>query len=120
MTSVVFRKHWFRVSKTIPISCLQALTMEATRNILGDLVVTLNGYALGEDKSIRSGTVSFPATWWDAVKERFAPKWFRQKHPVQYTTYELTAEAVYPNLKLQIPTETAVIYITKRKVDDEN
>jgi hypothetical protein len=34
--------------------------------------------------------VSYPENWWEAVKERFAPRWFRMKYPVK-----LRREKVY-------------------------
>lgn len=51
--------------------------------------------------------VKFPADWRQAVKERFAPKWFLKKHPVRYTTVTASLEELYPCLKQAIPDEVA-------------
>jgi len=36
-------------------------------------------------RQIERITYSWPADWKEAVKERFAPKWFKNKWPVKYT-----------------------------------
>jgi hypothetical protein len=47
----------------------------------------------------REEVARYPATWWDAVKERFAPEWFTRRWPIEYTT--LGMEVLYP--KVLIP-----------------
>lgn len=42
--------------------------------------------------------IRFPATWWDAVKERFAPDWMLARWPIQYQT--ITASAMLPDVPL--------------------
>ena len=49
-------------------------------------------------------TVCYPADWWQAVKERFAPKWFLCRWPVEYNKTVIDVRAVYP--KMAIPNET--------------
>lgn len=51
--------------------------------------------------------VKFPANWRQAVKERFAPKWFLKRNPVRYTTVTASLEELYPCLKQAIPDEAA-------------
>lgn len=38
----------------------------------------------------------YPATWWEAVKERWFPAWLKKKCPVQYKT--VWAEHRFPEL----------------------
>jgi len=45
-------------------------------------------------------SVRFPATWWDAVKERFAPDWMLRRWPVEYRT--ITARAMLPDVPLPV------------------
>ncbi len=42
--------------------------------------------------------VKYPADWWQAVKQRFAPAWFLKRWPVEYTVWE--PFIVYPDIKL--------------------
>lgn len=39
-------------------------------------------------------TRKFPRTWWDYVKERFAPKWFLKKWAVNYEVINVRLEKV--------------------------
>lgn len=41
---------------------------------------------------------SYPADWWQAVRQRWAPKWWLKRHPVQMTTKMATVKATYPTL----------------------
>ena len=34
--------------------------------------------------------VQWPATWWDAVKERWAPAFWLERHPVRYDRFDYT------------------------------
>jgi hypothetical protein len=40
--------------------------------------------------------VRYPANWWEAVKQRFAPEWFKERWPVRETVIELVARELYP------------------------
>jgi hypothetical protein len=65
--------------------------------------------------------VTFPRDWWQAVKERFAPRWFRRRWPVAYDRYD--AEMVFPQCKRQFPADMGppVFVVVKNGVwIDEN
>lgn len=65
------------------------------------LVMELEAFFQGiEDEHIRVDE-SWPLTWWDAVKERFAPAWFRRRWPVHYGSVHVDRkiyQAVCPHL----------------------
>lgn len=42
-----------------------------------------------------------PADWWQHVKERFAPAWFKTRYPVQYRVEKINVTALYPNISLR-------------------
>lgn len=65
--------------------------------IARNMVLTLRAKILGE----KVDTIQYPANWWEAVKERWAPKWFLKKHPVKYRKIDVMA--FYP--KLAFPKE---------------
>jgi hypothetical protein len=44
--------------------------------------------------------VKYPADWWQAVKEHFAPIWFKKQWPVKNHHVKLTARALYPKVKI--------------------
>ena len=44
--------------------------------------------------------VRYPENWWEAVKERFLPEWYKNGHPINYKTImeevRFTAYQLYP------------------------
>ena len=45
--------------------------------------------------------VAFPAEWWEAVKSRWAPAWFKKKYPVVYKMVTFVPHVCLPNYILQ-------------------
>ena len=43
-------------------------------------------------------TVRYPANWREAIKEQFAPQWFKQRCPVQYDEVVIDMQAIRPIL----------------------
>lgn len=41
--------------------------------------------------------VKYPKDWWQSLKERFAPEWFKKRYPVEYKEVRLTACEVLKN-----------------------
>ena len=58
----------------------------------------------------------WPATWWDATKERFAPDWFKKRWPVKYTGKKINAFVLYPELSVQLPRESQWVHWEVRNV----
>ncbi len=56
-------------------------------------------------------SVEYPADWWQAIKARFAPKWFLRYYPINNKRTVLKAQAVCPYLNL--PRERNFIYLMK-------
>ena len=46
----------------------------------------------------RGESIEYPANWKEAVKERFAPAWFKQRWPVLKTVKRFDARILYPNV----------------------
>ena len=74
--------------------------------VLADLVANhwiakLNYSVVGEVLD----TIRYPADWWQALKKRFAPRWFLARWPVVHTVVE--ARAYYP--KLALPYEKHIL-----------
>jgi hypothetical protein len=51
----------------------------------------------------------YPADWWEAVKERFAPEWFKRRWPVRYTMITLKARELYPLVSMPHKEHTIVV-----------
>jgi hypothetical protein len=43
--------------------------------------------------------IQYPADWWQAVKERFAPKFVLNRWPVKYTKHRIDVKAAYPGFR---------------------
>lgn len=67
-------------------------------NIKQEMLLELHTYIYGynhQDEHI----ISYPENWWEAVKERFAPAWFRDRYPVRFSTHTATLEETFPNIE---------------------
>lgn len=60
--------------------------------------------------------VRFPADWWQAVKERFAPAWFRDRWPVVFTEITVSLKEHYPDIEPVLPDQYPVMVFRKREV----
>jgi hypothetical protein len=63
-------------------------------------------------KTIESHHVQYPEDWWQAVKERWAPAWCKQRWPVRYKTIDLDLKAVWPTLRLLVPKHEPRLVLT--------
>jgi hypothetical protein len=74
-----------------------------------EIAVQVRGIVWGREMQRQSHR--YPADWWQAIKERFAPEWFKRRWPVRYIEITLTARELYP--MLSIPQEEHSIVILK-------
>jgi hypothetical protein len=56
---------------------------------LRSMVMQMKTYILASGEEVVHCDVRFPENWMEAVKERWAPRWFRARWPVRYTAHEL-------------------------------
>ena len=61
---------------------------------------------------VKRHVVSYPANWIEAVKQRFAPKWFTRRWPVKMTEVFASLEETYPEFQQAIPGKQAVMQVT--------
>lgn len=63
--------------------------------------------------------VSYPADWWQAVRERFFPRRWLRRWPAQRVTVELRADRLYP--RVAWPEEPGGIHlgVTRLHPDEE-
>lgn len=60
----------------------------------GAMVFQLSHYVAGLKETV---TVDYPADWWEAVKQRFAPQWFLRHYPVRMTRHTVNAWRLWRN-----------------------
>jgi hypothetical protein len=57
--------------------------------------------------------ISYPATWWDAVKDQFFPQWMLRRWPAKYKHHDIIVRELYPRLSL--PDEYHVLNMDRRE-----
>lgn len=67
----------------------------------------IQGYLWGELGETR--TISYPATWWDAVKQRWFPRWLLVRYPTRFQHHEITLKTLYPEFRISMPNEPHVL-----------
>lgn len=77
--------------------------------MLDEVVLEIRQHVYG--RKAKEIEAQYPTTWWDAVKERFAPEWFKRCWPVRYTHIKLTARELYPHIAM--PERSPVLSLTK-------
>lgn len=76
--------------------------------VTGDIIVRARLSIYGKQHPDQHIT-RFPADWWQALKERFAPAWFRDRWPVQFTEVRATLEELYPDIEAALPDRSPVM-----------
>jgi hypothetical protein len=77
---------------------------------LDRLHLRLTRYVLSE--RLADETVRWPATWWDAFKERWVPGWWLRRWPATYAHADFTVYRGYPDLAL--PRERHTLFIQRQ------
>lgn len=98
--------------------CLRRSELDEVRDIgHGRLLMTLRMQVYGKDHA-KKHVIRYPATWRDAVKERFAPAWFLDRYPVRFTVVEALLEELYPDIEPALPDRNPVMKFTVAKRDE--
>ena len=111
MRSVSLEKVQAAVTQYIPREKLPGGVLEAEwRYDLEAMVVRLRKYVWSE--RLADETVRWPATWWDAFKDRWFPRWALRRWPVRWKHADFTIYRGYPDLVM--PERQSVPYIVRR------
>lgn len=113
MNTIDLYKEQF--SMTHEISDLaQKLAYEeiSTEKLVDGLRYRLVGHIFAQnafENPVRVGR--YPANWWEALKERWFPKFMLKRWPVLYAYIWVTGKILYPYLRVALPKETKVLKI---------
>jgi hypothetical protein len=74
------------------------------------MVFHLHSYVLGKNHGRVDLERQWPKDWWEAVKERFAPRWFLKRWPVRYESVSVheVVWKVCPHVNLKTPDQRQV------------
>lgn len=88
----------FYLEQSVTPIQLQRVKLERFEDFLGECF----RFRLSYQMAGRQGeTVRYPDGWWQAVRERFSPRWWLERHPVRYVTR--TAYEMLPAIALPDP-----------------
>lgn len=110
---VVLERIAIGFTKVAAASDLHLMSPEFSGRAYGELMMLeLRGYLWGKQESV---SVSFPASWWQAVKARWLPGWAKRRWPVRVQTVKLEAAALWPSLQYLVPDHQPVLKL--RRID---
>jgi len=66
-------------------------------------------------QKIGESTVTYPADWWQAFKDRWFPGWALKRWPVKFRTFDMTAYQTYPEIKIPSPAGPIVYHVAERE-----
>lgn len=84
-------------------------------NIGQQLVFTLKTEIYG--KKLPDKEIKYPANWFQAVKERFGPKWLLKYFPVKYKIIVIDATVLYPDINIKIPNHEHYLALKTHEIE---
>ena len=95
----IFQIHVRRVlSRHILLAMREADVEAYVDSVSGDIIIDLHA-AIAADH-LESNVRDFPLNWWEAVKERFAPRFLLRRFPVKTSRIYYNTWRFYPNKPL--------------------
>ena len=59
----------------------------------------------------REWVVRHPDGWWQALRQRFAPRWWLKRYPVREVVHTVSPRIIYPQLKIAMPEPAHVLHL---------
>lgn len=82
---------------------------EHLRFVGDELVLQARQQVLGT--TLERVVVEYPADWWQAFRQRWAPAWWLRRYPVCCTRRTVEVRALYPKLALPASEARAVLHV---------
>lgn len=105
---IILNKILFNNNAMIPIVHLRS-EVNLDR-LMRAMVVNIRAEIYG--KQLRHEEIKYPLTWWDALKERWYPKWLLRKYPAKYKTIVLDIKELYP--EISAPDRNPIIHLLRK------
>ncbi len=99
----------FAIDSSLPAENFQVSTVYWAKDLVCRLTHCV--YSAGSGAEVVSFVV--PATWWDALKERWFPRWALRRWPVCTRTLSRTVkvEALLPGIPVEIGKHKVVLHV---------
>ena len=107
IVEVVLQRIPIQCAAEIPVELLEGnyeLTMQRLIGKRDMMLMNMSSYILGMPKERIEVDKKWPATWWDAFKERWFPQWMLRRWPVEYERIYIDQQifhAVCPHLNVK-------------------
>lgn len=112
VTYRTIRLDKIRLGLSFCVSKLALMDAEVQTEFIDNIIhYQLRGFLWGE----KAGRYSFraPADWWQAVRERWWPRFVLVRWPVKYRDEVIEVTAIYPDLKISMPEEAKALVIQR-------
>ncbi len=113
---IALKRYWVVANTILDARCLRDphISVKYIPTSVDELVIQLTAFVLAEEVQVIKRDYKWPATWWQAVKERWLPGWARRRWPVIYRRehVELVYSALLPKCRL-IPSEVRGLVVPK-------
>lgn len=76
--------------------------------VVNGMIFTLTQAIWGHKVGDR--VAEYPADWWQAVKERFFPRWAQRRWPVKYKQVEFETRDLFPEVKGEPGSHRVLLY----------
>jgi hypothetical protein len=108
---IVLQRVQLYATNVVPTAILRHLKAEAhLSHVADEMIIRLSAQILGE--TVPEVDVTFPVTWWDAVKDRWFPRWSLRWFPVEYRRVTVDKHTLFPSI--EVPGHEAHICVTNR------
>lgn len=97
----------------VSLELLGASVTSSYDPMINSILVEIRGFIWAEKHSLQHQEIRYPKNWWQAVKERFAPRWFLRLFPVEYELVVLDVKAIYPEFNPAIPNQASRLIIQR-------
>lgn len=110
VNEVALRQFEYGVQAAVSNRLGRVVESEAFRDRFSNMVTcAFTTKIAGETLEVKEAT--FPADWWQAVKERWFPVWVKERWPVRYASIRIEARALYPKISLpREQFESVIVY----------
>jgi hypothetical protein len=112
-TEVVLKRVRQEFQRRCRPHCVDGTDLEFVSYIdqmTGDMILRLRASIWAEKPSGQEQVIEYPATWWDAFKERWLSRWLK----VEKVRHVIEPYILYPGLKASLPDKEHVMKVMVR------
>lgn len=106
-----FQKKYFTQSINISRE-LKSFPQEISAEIIANHLLQFKTSIWKQIDNPSIDRISYPLNWWEAIKERFFPKYILNKFPVKMKIIDIKYEVYYPKMTINLPDKYHTVRLT--------